>query len=208
MEDITCRWELINALANWQGYQHYLEIGSGTGTCLHQVIIPYKISVDPAYPEVAQYGMTSDRFFEWKRQHPGGPLYDLVFIDGYHEHHQVLQDIKNSLVFLSVGGSILLHDCNPQEECDQSTPPEIHGDVWKAILDCRQRPDLSVWTVNIDTGMGFIQRGTQKVFVPPVGVDIYCWEFLQQHRQEILNLIYPEELWVRLGRYHPEWIDL
>ena len=33
-----------------------------------------------------------------------------------------------------------------------------NGDVWKAIVDLRQRPDLEIFTCQIDQGIGVIKK--------------------------------------------------
>jgi predicted O-methyltransferase YrrM len=52
--------------------------------------------------------ITSDAFFERSMV-----KFDVIFIDGLHEEHQVDRDIVNSLQHLNPGGIIVLHDCLP-----------------------------------------------------------------------------------------------
>lgn len=61
--------------------------------------------------------MTSDDFFASNTR-----TFDLVFIDGLYEAHQVLKYINNALRFLNPNGTILMHDCNPLSEISSRYP--------------------------------------------------------------------------------------
>lgn len=63
------------------------------------------------------YHMTFHEFFNTLRfkstQEPKTDLkYDVIYIDGSHDYHAVLEDINNSLQFLKPGGIIAGHDYN------------------------------------------------------------------------------------------------
>ena len=85
----------------------------------------------------------------------------MVFIDGLHTYDQVKRDILNSVKFLNDDGIILVHDCLPDTMAKQAVPRykmQWNGDVWKAIVDLRQDPDLDVYTCEMDQGIGVIKK--------------------------------------------------
>lgn len=187
------RWEVINKYIQEYRYRFYLEIGIRTGTCFHKVNCLHKTGVDPEPRTVEDKGetlirRTSDRFF----QEIGVNVpFDCVFIDGLHRKKQVIRDIENSLKVLSPNGTILLHDCNPQTEASQWEKNDKkanrhiwNGDVWKAFAHFRRDPDLEMFTINTDHGIGVIRRGEQEPYTGKADT----WEDLVQNRQEILQL--------------------
>ena len=106
--------------------------------------------------------MTSDEFFLQNKIE-----YDLIFIDGLHEHKQVKRDIENALDILTPGGVVVVHDCNPRNEQEQVTPKlpgqKIWtGNGWKAFVELRQRADLEMYVVDTNNGVGIIRKGIQK----------------------------------------------
>lgn len=188
------RSDIINLFIQNYGYRSYLEIGVNTpaqpGYNWDNITVETKHGVDPNEKTKATFVMTSDEFFE---KHTA-MKYDLIFIDGLHLFEQAYRDIVHSLGCLSENGTIVVHDCNPRHERTQRrvhTSGAWHGDVWKTILKLRmEEPGLSIYTVDTDEGCTVIQRGTQKLFVPPTSnTDIYNFAFFDSHREEILNLI-------------------
>ena len=95
--------------------------------------------MDPNPESPATYIATSDEYFAANT----GDKFDIIFIDGLHEHNQVWRDIVNSLNRLNKNGVIVLHDCNPTSEREQqySTTPitafSWQGTVWKAFVKAR-----------------------------------------------------------------------
>ena len=99
---------------------------------------------------------TSDDFFKENKSN-----FDIVFIDGLHIYEQVKRDILNSINFLEKDGIILVHDCMPDSLGKQAVPRykmQWNGDVWKAIVDLRQRENLNIYTCEIDQGIGIITK--------------------------------------------------
>lgn len=191
------RIEIINSLIKKNNYQSYLEIGVNTpaqpGWSHDSIQIPTKHGVDPA-PEVhATFPVPSDEFFE---KHVS-QKYDIIFVDGLHIFDQAYRDIVNSLKWLNDKGTIVVHDCNPTTEITQRpirASDVWHGDVWKAILKLRtEYKDAEINTVDADEGCSIIRAGSQALFPIDPNVDMYTYEFFDQHRNEILHLISPEE---------------
>ena len=87
--------------------------------------------------------------------------FDIVFIDGLHTYDQVKKDILNSVNCLKENGIVLVHDCMPDSLSKQAVPRYRmiwNGDVWKAIVDLRQREDLEIFTCEMDQGIGIIKK--------------------------------------------------
>jgi len=148
------RWDLIDYLIKKYNYKDYLEIGCDKDQLFSRVEIQNKMGVDPY--SGGNIRKTSDDFFLNNNQ-----TFDLVFIDGLHTYAQVKKDILNSIKFLNDKGIILVHDCLPNSMAKQAVPRykmQWNGDVWKAIVDLRQDPDLDIYTCEIDEGISVIKK--------------------------------------------------
>ena len=148
------RWDLIDYLIKKNNYLNYLEIGCDDDQLFSKVKIKNKIGVDPV--SGGNVRKNSDDFFLENKD-----KFDLVFIDGLHIYEQVKKDIINSLKCLNENGIILVHDCMPDSLSKQAVPRykmKWNGDVWKAIVDLRQREDLEIYTCEIDEGIGIITK--------------------------------------------------
>ena len=148
------RWDLIDYLIQKNKFENYLEIGCDDDQLFSKVNIRNKIGVDPV--SGGNIRKKSDDFFSTNKD-----KFDLVFIDGLHIYEQVKKDILNSLKFLNENGMILVHDCLPDSLSKQAVPRykmKWNGDVWKAIVDLRQREDLEIYTCEIDEGIGIITK--------------------------------------------------
>ena len=148
------RWDLIDYLIQKNKFENYLEIGCDDDQLFSKVNIKNKIGVDPV--SGGNIRKKSDDFFSSNKD-----KFDLVFIDGLHIYEQVKKDILNSLKCLKENGIILVHDCMPDSLSKQAVPRykmKWNGDVWKAIVDLRQREDLEIYTCEIDEGIGIITK--------------------------------------------------
>lgn len=181
------RWDIINKYIENEGYKDYLEIGLQSGLCRDNIIAPNKTTVDPDdRSDNPTHLMTSDEFFTQNKEE-----FDVIFIDGLHHGDQVLKDIENSLAVLKSGGTILCHDMLPTSEEIQRVPrpmPEAIwvGDTWKAWAKLRAtRPDLSMFIVEDDWGVGVIKVGMQKrapmLDIPMEDMD---WDFFVKHKDK------------------------
>lgn len=167
-----------------------LEIGYYDGRNHERVKCANKLAVDPN-PLTNKYRhmvikATSDEFFKTNNQ-----TFDLVFIDGLHEHEQVIRDVNNALECLNDGGYILLHDVLP-EKIEHTTVPRPkptghwNGDVYKAWLTLRRRPDLTMFVIDADNGVGVIQKGEQTPVNAPLEFDSIT--------KENMNIVSPSEI--------------
>ena len=148
------RWDLIQYLISKNKYSDYLEIGCDQDQLFSKIKIENKIGVDPY--SGGNVRKTSDDFFKDNKE-----KFDIVFIDGLHTYNQVKKDILNSLECLKEGGIVLVHDCMPDSLSKQAVPRYRmiwNGDVWKAIVDLRQREDLEIFTCEMDQGIGVIKK--------------------------------------------------
>jgi len=189
------RYDIINLLIAKHKYTRYLEIGVEGGESFNAVRCETKHGVDPASIN-ATFKITSDEFFYMI--HPDFK-YDIVFVDGMHTAEQSIKDIFNALNHLTMGGTIVVHDCNPPTEWHQRSyeeymnhPMEWNGDVWKSIVTLRCKyPCYNVSVVDDDCGCGIIQMGHQdEVELPRAEL---TYDMLAANRTEWLNLISVEE---------------
>ena len=148
------RLDMINYFIKKNNYKSYLEIGCDKNQIFSQITLNKKIGVDPY--SGGNVRKTSDDFFKENAE-----KFDLIFIDGLHVYDQVKKDIINSINFLNKEGVILVHDCLPDtigKQAVQRYKMQWNGDVWKAIVDLRQREDLEIHTCFVDQGIGIIKK--------------------------------------------------
>jgi len=185
------RTEIIQTYIDKLKAKKYLEIGMGPGINFSKVICDYKVCVDPTPTVPVTFTLTSDDFFKQNKE-----KFDVVFIDVLHWSEQVYVDILYSLDVLNENGVIICHDMNPHSEIIQRYPQAIPesewtGDCWKAWVKLKsERNDLNMYVVDTDYGCGIIQKGAQLLLTLE---DELNWEFLNQNRKKILNLISIEE---------------
>lgn len=185
------RTDIINKLIDIYGYTNYLEIGVDNPKINFDLIkCRSKTGVDPAVKRTSGvHAVTSDMFFLTCRE-----KFDIIFIDGLHEHEQVITDITNALAHLSPNGTIVVHDCNPTTEIMQAVPRKQGiwtGDVWRAWLHFRNSPNLSMHVLDTDYGVGIIRRGKQdNPIKDSTGILYHQFERAKEH---LLNLV-PVEL--------------
>ena len=185
------RFEVINPIIEKIGAKSYLEIGVQEGICFNEVVCEKKVGVDPAprWSDERVHLVTSDVFFETNTE-----KFDVIFIDGLHEHEQVSTDIVNSLKALNKDGVILVHDCNPIDKEHQVVPLSKsksvtwNGDVWKGWVRAVQLFDFESFTVNIDHGVG-VMNTSQSNSQPPQKSIKYSYEEFDIHRNEWIHLI-------------------
>ena len=151
------RYDIINHAARKCRAKDYLEIGCAYNECFDKVNIPCKTGVD--YKSGGTLRMTSDAFFEVNLS-----KFDIIFIDGKHEHQQVWKDFRNAMKFLRPRGFIFLHDLLPWGEAgavwplpDKSTlkDPERPrcGTSWRVIFDIIKL-NKQFFIIDRETGIG------------------------------------------------------
>ncbi len=157
------RTDIIQSFITKRNYKSYLEIGTYRNVNFDKIKIDNKVSIDPDPEAKATYQMTSDEFFAVNQD-----KFDIVFIDGLHEHNQVYKDIQNSLKVLNPNGVIILHDCMPKNEKMQLWDNKSHqfeewtGDTWKAYYKALNEINYDVYVLDTDYGCGVIDTSKPK----------------------------------------------
>jgi hypothetical protein len=186
--------QIIQMFIDKYNYKSYLEIGIELAINYNSIICNYKVGIDPK-PEckfLAQniLTMTSDEYFEMNNK--VGEKYDIIFVDGLHTREQLIKDIYNAMYILNPNGTIIVHDCNPENEDQQKVPRENRtvwtGDVWKGWLHFRLTTiDYKMYVIDCDYGVGVIQRDNFKLNWRHNEENIEYKNF-QANKKEWLNL--------------------
>lgn len=155
--------------------------------------------------------MTSDSFFNEKRKFlEVNNKFELIFIDGLHTFYASLNDVLNSLKYLSKGGFIVMHDCFPPHEAaatpaesafearkkhDGNWPGDWCGDVWKTIVYLKEsfKNQMEISVINTDFGLGILKiksdnlnlNFNQDLFNSINELD---YDYLVQNPEKIINL--------------------
>ena len=184
------RTDIINYLIEKYKYKSYLEIGvQYPHSNFHKIEIESKTGVEP-YPITELHDTiikaTSNEFFAELKDNE---KWDIIFIDGLHTREQCLADILNSLKHLSPNGTILVHDCLPTAEYQtthEDNGREWTGDVFKSIVDIKEKDGLDVSTIDTDWGIGCIRFNADNVgFENQIDLD---WDNYQLLKHELLNI--------------------
>ena len=181
------RYEIIQNIIDLNQYKSYLEIGCDKNQSFSSININRRVGVDPV--EGGTIKMTSDDFFLNNKE-----KFDIIFIDGLHEYHQVIKDIQNSLKFINNNGVILLHDCLPRSIWNQITPrinSDWNGDVWKAIVECRTYDHIDTYTCIADQRIGVIipkANGNKLTLKNVIFKELKYRDYYYNH-EEYMNLI-------------------
>jgi len=202
-EIIIDRGVIIQSLINKNNYNTYLEIGIKQKLCFDFIKIESKESLDINKTYNPTYVNKSDDFFKSiDSQHK---KWDIIFVDGDHEKNQVLKDINNSLKHLNEGGTIVCHDMCPPNYKDLF--PDACYNSWEALAYLRKNnPDLEIYVVDTDYGVGVIKKGKQTLFKGEIldfnrkySNPITDFNFLNKNKNELLNLINLEEFISKIG---------
>ena len=186
------RLEIIQNIIISKNYKKYLEIGCDKDQIFSNILIDYKIGVDPV--QGGNVRKTSDDFFKNNLD-----KFDIIFIDGLHEYDQVNKDINNSLKALNDGGIILLHDCMPKSYFHQAVPRSRmswNGDVWKNIVEARANPEIDTYTCFADEGIGIIfnRLNRNKLIINKKNFKKLNFRDFYYNYREYLNIISAEEI--------------
>ena len=157
------RWDIINRYISHYNFETFLEIGHDRGEAFSRIDILNKESVDPNENTNPTYAMTSDDFFEQCDK-----KYDIIFIDGLHEHAQVFRDILNALAHLTYHGVIIMHDCHPTQQSHQihkfvHSGGDWTGDCWKAFIKARATLPYEMYVCDHDWGCGVIDTNIKRI---------------------------------------------
>jgi glycosyltransferase involved in cell wall biosynthesis len=155
---LSSRYEVINNTTIAQ--QKYLEIGVEYGQTFNNVHFINKIGVDPDPKLIINKELvickTSDEYFKditnnCKDENINdvnkNVFYDIIFIDGMHQLEYFINDLNNSVKYLSDNGYIFIDDILPFNYFEQLKIPINHhydnnilkydefwtGDIWKVV---------------------------------------------------------------------------
>lgn len=155
---------IINHYIKKYNLSSYLEIGTyDKNNNFNSIECKEKLCIDPDPNAKADLVLTSDEFFKLCNK-----KFDIIFIDGLHEAHQVYKDIKNSLLHLNEGGVIVCHDCNPESLAnaydyeDYNGTGLWNGDSWKGFLKYRWESEYLCFTLDYDNGCGIIDTNRKN----------------------------------------------
>ena len=204
------RTEIINTLLRHFDKPWYLEIGTADGWNFDTVKAHFKIGVDPGENvRCAGFNGTSDAYFN--DIHLAQFTYDVVFVDGLHEAKQAWRDVWHASKRLKPGGFIVMHDCLPPTWMHAGPEPyggpgsAWNGDVYKAAVQATKYFDAV--TVDTDWGCTVLQpypKGVMSngdIFFCPQELEVDMdWHEFNDKREELLNIITPEEFVERYER--------
>lgn len=189
------RVDAIQWFIDFLDAETYLEIGVRNGASFLPVQCKNKIGIDVHFPHQFSsvlgtfYEMSSDEYFDCCSS-----SFDVAFIDGDHTFEQSLKDAMNCLKWMNPNGAILLHDCNPTKP-EWATPeyteasPSWCGEVWKTILALRTNPNIGVFTLNIDYGIGVVIKSPQEPLSYSMEqIKEMTYQDLEKNRANFLNL--------------------
>ena len=169
------------------------------------------MGVDPYKPDnidsivcksITYYEMTSNKFLIENFNVLNDT--DIAFIDGLHEYKQVYLECMCLMKCMPIGGTILIHDCNPFSEematplaellkYDRAREPWM-GDVWKAIVLLRHiYPEMNIFVADTDCGIGVIRKSQEFIEKKiPAKIDekiaSMTYAYLDKNRNNLLNL--------------------
>jgi hypothetical protein len=178
------RTDVINGVISKFNYSSYLEIGlNNAADNFDKILCSDKASVDPNPDADAHFVETSDDFFNKisKRR------LDIIFLDGLHSDEQLKRDFFNAIRFLKDDGCVIMHDTNPMSE-DLTHFPRDKSGTWNgsaykfvASLNCQK------YTIPDDHGCTIVFK--KDVITIPTVSDYNTWQYFDQNRKELLNLI-------------------
>lgn len=190
------RTQILNALITKYNFKSYLEIGVyNKDFNYNHIQCNNKLCIDPDPNAQADLVMTSDEFFSRSNL-----KFDIVFVDGMHEAHQVYKDIKNALVHLNKNGIIMCHDCNPTSELAAGDWEEFskckfgdycwNGDCWKGFVKYRFESDYHCYVLESDLGCGIINTSEKTTLTEKHEYHIgeLTYKDLNNNRKYLLDL--------------------
>ena len=170
------RIALVNYLISKSGgiNSKYLEIGCNKNALFDSVASLNKTGVDPE--KGGTHRMTSDEFFLKNKE-----VFDVIFVDGLHEYHQVHTDAINALKAVKVGGYVAFHDFLPCNWINQHVPrlndKTWNGDCWKLASQLKESKGIEFFILEIDGGVGVVKKLSNEFQVPDFSEELKSSEF-------------------------------
>lgn len=180
------RTQTIRHAIQAHSYNSYLELGCWHNSNFNAIDCLYKVGVDSV--EGGTLRMTTDEFFAQNKE-----TFDIVFIDAYHHHTQVMSDVRNSLKILNEGGLIVMHDCNPHNE--RYELQDACGTAWRAMAHLRADQGLNCIVGNYDYGVGIVKVvPNMDPIIVEKSMDDLTYKDLEENRQAWMRLRSWEEV--------------
>ena len=185
------RVALVGKLLSKFSNPHYLEIGCANNVLFDSVSTDYKVGIDPE--KGGNVRATSDYYFSKNKD-----KFDVVFIDGLHEHAQVRRDTENAIKNINGSGYIALHDMLPADWISAYNPRlrsgTWNGDVWKLAFELYKTPELDFKIVKIDQGVGVIRvrDSSQKIVDLNKVLNHQGYEYYYNHLAELPIITWSE----------------
>eukprot|EP01037_Dinobryon_pediforme_P005556 gene5556-5611_t len=140
-------------------------------------------------------------------------LYDIIFVDPFHEYLPSMLDLRGAMCLLKPDGVLVVHDCCPPDAATAVPTPSNGnwcGVTYKAFIDFVLGSRIAGYvTVNADFGCGVVFNHAAHIpaawrgdRLPPLLClewallredDEGCFRFFEKHREQFLNLIAPAE---------------
>jgi hypothetical protein len=188
---VKTRHERLNALAELNQAQRYLEIGVCDADTFDRVTVAHKVGVDPHFrfdpasrrgPGVELHALPSDDYFAALPD--STPPFDLIFLDGLHTYAQTLRDLHATFALSHARTIWLIDDTCPDSAL--SADPDMTrsiaakralgvpdrgwmGDVFKVVAAVHDTmPELRLRTF-ANLGQTVLWRAPRDPFTPVWG---------------------------------------
>lgn len=223
------RHERLNALAELNHAQRYLEVGVCDADTFDRVCVAHKVGVDPHFrfdpetrraPGVELHAVPSDDYF---KALPGdAPPFDLIFLDGLHTFEQTWRDLQASLRVSHARTIWVLDDTCPDSAL--SADPEMTrsiatkralgvpdrgwmGDVFKVVAAVHDTlPDLRLRTF-ANLGQTVLWRAPRDAFAPVWGsldaIAALTYEDFVAHQHDVFARARPEAIVAEVAQTLP-----
>ena len=179
----------VNDLIRDLQCKSYIELGIARAATWSSVICQNKVGVDNN-PSIQIPGVICNTTNEYFKSLDSSIKFDLIYIDAYHEKNQVKRDFYNSWSHLNSGGTIVMHDINPQSP--QATLQTAAGDCfafWIGLVNA-YRSRLAVFSGGTICGeydsVGLYHKNKEAIDPDDLNVD-HSYEYFDINRENLIK---------------------
>jgi len=227
--------DIVRRLARHRGYQRYLEITTSTTGQQYDAAraAGYEVCQRLVYRCPSDYDDGHPIDYRTDGEDTGECVariraecrpFDIMLVDPHHTYECSIRDLVDALSLLCVGGTLVVHDCDPPDR-QHAIPYYVVGGwcgvTYKAFLDFVIRSHaVEYCTIDTDYGCGVIRKlsrcdrllsRARRLFMPPnqrrvesewmgVGQDFdAAYSVFEAHRTRLLKLVGVDEF----ERRHP-----
>jgi hypothetical protein len=213
------KFDIVNALVRKNRYQRYLEICTATTgfefgsidratlQVCHRLMYRCPNDFDDGHEVTFRSSSEST-----ENLLDPDVKYDVVFVDPFHTFECSLRDLHLGLSALREGGTMVIHDCCPDDE--ECVTPWYKEGGWCGVTYCAyvdfllSHSGLVYCTVDTDLGCGIVRRKREGEMWKPAheSIDgtIAAWrhrrsqnadmfDFFRANKRELLNLVSAQE---------------